>query len=106
MYVDDCVELKVLTDYFSRLTSILRIDTISHKLISARIIAIADLEEIEKLTSKDKAIFVLKRINSSLNGGIATSFYSLLEVMEECDGDDVASLANEIRRSVNKSGDL
>ena len=100
------MELKVLTDYYSRLTSILPIDKISPELISARIIAINDLEEIKSFkTSKEKASFVLQHIAKSLDGGITTSFYSLLKIMEDYGG-DMASLANDITRSLINSGDL
>lgn len=101
------MEKKILEDYYSQLTSILQIDRISPQLISARVINIDDLEEINNLkTSKEKASFVLQQIARSLNGHITTSFYSLLRIMEKYGG-DIASLANNIRRALIKSsGDL
>ena len=102
--VDDCMEMKVLEDYYSQLTSILPIDRIAPELVSARIITIQDLEEIDALkTSKDKASFVLQRIAKSLNGGVKTSFYKLLEIMEDYGG-DIAALAKDIKTA--SSGDL
>ena len=102
--VDNCMEMKVLEDHYSQLTSILPINRIAPKLISAHIITIQDLEEINTLkTSQDKVSFVLQQIAKSLNGGIKTSFYELLKIMEDYGG-DIAALAESIKRA--SSGNL
>ena len=106
-YVGSCKENEVFKKFYAKLVSILPIDKISPKLISAEIITIDDLDEIDgKTTSSKKASYILKNIGKSLKAGITSSFYGLLEVMEEYGG-DVAILAKDIKRAVNKSsGDI
>ena len=96
-------DLKIFQKFYSRLVSLLPISKIEHKLVSAEVITMDDIEEINGMTkSKDKAKYVLNIIVKSLEAGITSSFYALLNVMNEYGG-DLTSLAKEIRREVNKS---
>lgn len=105
--VGSCKENKVLNTFFKKLVSILPIREISSELISAEIITIGDSDEIDIIARQsEKASYVLKKIARSINAGITRSFYQLLKVMEDYGG-DVATLASDIKRALNKSsGDI
>ena len=80
---------------------------ITHLLVSAQIITTDDIEEINGMSrSKEKSSYVLRIVAKSLKVGIITSFYALLDVMENYGG-DVTALTKDIRSAlIESSGNL
>ena len=91
-------------NFFEKLAHILSviIDDILPKLVPPRIITTGDIEEISKIArSNDKALFILKKIGSTLETGLTNNFYILLELMtEEWCSDDIKAIVNDIRTSL------
>ena len=76
--------------------------TLLPHLLSERVVDHGDEKEISFLTkSTQKAKYVICKIARHLEAGYKAKFYSLLTVMTDY-GDDVATLANEIRIAVDK----
>ena len=97
------IENEVFKMYFSQLVSVLPTTNILPELVCAQIIIIDDIEEINSMSrSKEKSFFVLRTVAKSLEVGITTSFYALLDVMENY-GSDVTTLTNDIRSALIKS---
>ena len=85
--------------YYEKLASILPVANILHKLVPEGIITTGDIEEInDKPRSKEKASFILNKIDRSLEADANNSFYALLDIMEECGNDDVKSIVINMRR--------
>ena len=83
--------------YSETLATILPIQNMLPKLISAQIITYSDREEIDGLSrSQDKALFVLNLVDKSLRINKKDYFYLLLDIMEEYGG-VVTQLSNEIK---------
>ena len=80
---------------------------IIHLLVSAQIITTDDIEEINGMSrSKEKSSYVLRIVAKSLETDITSSFYALLDVMENYGG-DVTTLTNDIRSAlIESSGNL
>jgi len=94
-------EYHVLRESYYKLVQVLPVDSLSHRLVTAKIIDFNDEEEIaSRATSKQKATYVFCKIAGSLEAGYTEKFYQLLTIMEEYGG-DVAKLADEIRTSLN-----
>ena len=95
------MEREVLTTFYDKLVCILPVESISSKLVSARIITTDDVEKINTyILSKKKASFILKIIDRSLEAGVTDSFYILLDLMEEHGNVDVKGLVRDIRRAL------
>ena len=96
------MEREVLTTFYDKLVCILPVESISSKLVSARIITTDDIEKINNtdILSKKKASFILKIIDRSLEAGVTDSFYILLDLMEEHGNVDVKGLVRDIRRAL------
>ena len=80
---------------------------ITHLLVSAQIITTDDIEEINGMSRlKEKSSYVLRIVAKSLEVGVTTSFYALLDVMENYGG-DVTALTKDIRSAlIEYSGNL
>ena len=101
-YTGGINEFEVFTRYFNKLVNILPVKSITHNLISSRIITIDDDEEIKSIArSKDKASLVLRKVGRSLEVGVTQSFYELLMIMKQHRGDS-AILAAEIQNELVK----
>lgn len=101
-YVVGFKEFKVFTSFFDKLANILPTQNIITQLISVNIITIGDSEEIESIArTKEKAIFVLRKVAHSLDAGITESFYKLLTIMGDHKG-DARILATEIQQELKK----
>ena len=75
---------------------------ISHQLVSVKVITTDDIEEITAISrSKEKASYVLRIVARSLEAGITSSFYALLNIMENIGG-DVSVLASNIRTALTE----
>ena len=86
---------------YGKLANILPVTDILHKLIPEGIITTGDIEEInDKPRSKDKALFILNKIDRSLEADVKNSFNVLLDVMEECGNDDVRDIVIDMRRTL------
>lgn len=94
-------ENEVFIRFYSKLIDVLSINSISHYLVSAKIISTEDIEEIDSLkTSKSKNMYVLRIVDKSLKAGITLSFCKLLDIMENYGGDDVTELARTIKKEL------
>jgi len=90
----------VLLNSYFKLSQLLPVEKILHKLITARVIDLDDEEEIMSLTTtRKKAVYILHKIAAPLEAGYTEKFYQLLTIMKEYGG-DVAKLADEIRMSL------
>ena len=86
---------------YGKLANILPVTNILHNLIPEGIITTGDIEEISnKPRSKDKALFILNKIDRSLEADVKNSFNVLLDVMEECGNDDVRDIVIYMRRTL------
>ena len=95
-------ENEVFKKFYSQLVSLLPTTNISHQLVSAKVITTDDIEEITSISrSKEKASYVLRIVARSLEGGITSSFYTLLDIMENFGG-DVSALASSIRTALTE----
>jgi len=95
-------EYDVLLNSYFKLSRLLPIEKILHKLITARVIDLDDEEEIMSFTTtRKKAVYILHKIAAPLEAGYTEKFYQLLIIMEEYGG-DVAKLADEIRISLKQ----
>lgn len=78
----------------------LPINGILYQLVSAEIITLDDIEEINvKQKPQDKASFVLNIIDSCLAVGIKDKFYTLLDIMEQ-DNNNAKVLVKNIKRAL------
>ena len=94
------IENEVFKKFYSQLVSLLPTTNISHQLVSAKVITTDDIEEITAITrSKEKASYVLRIVARSLEADITSSFYALLNIMENFGG-DVSALASNIRTAL------
>ena len=96
-------DLKIFQKFYSKLVKLLPISKIAHELVSAEVITVDDIEEINGIPrSTDKAKYVLNIIVKSLEAGITSSFYALLNVMSDYGG-DLTLLADDIKKALNQS---
>ena len=92
------IEYKVFIQYYSKLTSILQVDLTPH-FVTAEIITLSDEDEITKAsTTSHRAAMkmLLKPVSSSLETGYTTSFYKMLEIMQQHGNDATQHLSGEI----------
>ena len=102
MYTGGFIENEVFKKFYSQLVSLLPTTSISHQLVSAKVITIKDFEEITSISrSEQKACYVLRIVARSLEGDITSSFYALLDIMENFGG-DVSVLASSIRTALTE----
>jgi len=95
-------EYDVFIQYYSRLTSILQVDLTPH-FVTAKIITLSDEDEITKTsTASHRAAMkmLLKPVSSSLETGYTTSFYKMLEIIQQHGIDAAQHLAGEILAEV------
>ena len=96
-------ECEVFTTFFDKLANTLPVQNIASRLISARIITVGDDEEIRSIArTKEKAMFVLRKVAHSLDASVTESFYKLLTILEE-HGSDAGVVAAEIRKELQKN---
>ena len=96
------MEREVLTNFYKKLVCILPVDSILYDLVPARIVTTDDVENIKHmLSSKDKASFILQKIDRSLEAKFTDDFHVLLDMLEECGNDDVKGLVRDIRQTIN-----
>ena len=96
--------MEVFTKYYSSLTSVLPIKSITSHLISAEMISFEDEEVIQQMTrSSEGSFLVLKKIASSLKVGQTKSFDKLLLIMEEHGGMSCNELANQMRGELTQN---
>ena len=94
-------ELKLFTSFYGRLTTVLSVSTLSHYLVSARILTTNEEEKLDKIdSSTDKAAFVLRKIAAHLQGGVTESFYSLLSLIENHGDISSIELVSEIKSGI------
>ena len=95
-----CREKEVLKTFYGKLAKIFPI-SILHELVPAGIITTDDMDDISHIPKrKDKASFILNKIDRSLEADVKKSFYTLLDAMEECGNDDVKHIVKDIRRTL------
>ena len=95
-------EFEVFTSYYNKLTSILQVD-LCPDFVSNKIISISDQDEIMKAadTSHRKAVvMLLSMISLPLSTGYTTSFYKMLEIMQQRGSDAAKHLAGEMLAKV------
>ena len=93
-------EKEVLKIFYGKLAKIFPISII-HKLVPAGIITIDDVDDICHIPRpKEKASFILDKIDKSLEADINNSFNTLLDAMEECGNDDVRDIVKDIWRTL------
>ena len=90
--------MEVFTDYYSKLISVLLIETLTSHLVTKRIINFEEEEEIRQTPLESQSsCLVLKKIASSLQAGLAYGFDELLLIMEQYGNISCVELASEIR---------
>ena len=88
--------------YYSKLTSILQVDLTPH-FVTAKIITLSDEDEITKssTTSHRAAMkMLLKPVSLTLETGYTTSFYKMLEIIQQHGNDAAQHLAGEVLAEV------
>jgi len=92
----------VFITYYSKLTSILQVDLTPH-FVTAKIITLSDEDEITKssTTSHRAAMkMLLKPVSLTLETGYTTSFYKMLEIIQQHGNDAAQHLAGEVLAEV------
>jgi len=92
----------VFIQYYSKLTSILQVDLCPH-FVTSNIITISDQDEIIKTATtsrKAAVIMLLNTISLPLSTGYTTSFYKMLEIIQQHGNDAAQYLAGEILAKV------
>ena len=90
--------MEVFTDYYSKLISVLPIETLTSHLVTKRIISFEEEEEIRQTPLESQSsCLVLKKIASFLQAGLAYGFDELLLIMEQYGNISCVELASEIR---------
>jgi len=87
----------VFITYYSKLTSILQVDLCPH-FVTSNIITISDQDEIIKTATtsrKAAVIMLLNTISLPLGTGYTTSFYKMLEIIQQHGFDAAQHLAGE-----------
>ena len=93
-------------NYYSKLTSVLQVDLCPH-FVTDNIITISDQDEIIKIAAtsrKAAVIMVLNTISLPLSTGYTTSFYKMLEIMQQQGNDAAQHLSGEILNKVGPPG--
>ena len=91
----------MLRIFYGKLAKIFPIDSILHELVSAGIITIDDMDDIKHIPRpKDRAAFILNKIDRSLEADVKNSFYTLLDAMEQCGNNDVRDIVRDIRMTL------
>lgn len=100
------IESEVFRKYYVQLVSILPANDLLHQLVATQVINMADVEEIASIsTSREKASYLLRIVARSLEAGITTSFYALLDIMENYGNFVTAQAANDIKKMlIEQSG--
>ena len=98
MFAGVSEEFEVFKVYYKRLAALLSVSTLFHHFVSARILAIEEVEELDAfVTNNKKAAFVLRKIGLDLKKGSTKKYYSLLSVMENYGDISSIQLVSEIR---------
>ena len=93
-------------NYYSKLTSVLQVDLCPH-FVTNNIITISDQDEIIKIAAtsrKAAVIMLLNTISLPLGTGYTTSFYKMLEIMQQHGNDAAQHLSGEILNEVGPPG--
>ena len=90
----------MLKIFYGKLAKIFPIN-ILHELVPAGVITTDDMDDISHIPKlKDKASFILNKIDRSLEADVKNSFYTMLDAMEECGNDDVRDIVRDIRKTL------
>jgi len=91
-------EFGLFISFYSRLVTVLSVSSLSHYLVSARILNTNEEEQLDKINnSTAKATFVLRKIAAHLEGGSTESFHSFLSLIEKYGDISSIQLVSEIR---------
>ena len=94
-------EYELFTYFYVRLATVLSVSSLSHHLVSARILTTNEEEQLDAIdNSTDKATFVLRKIAAHLEGGFTESFHSLLSLIENHGDISSIQLVSEIKSGI------
>ena len=94
-------EYKLFESFYVRLAMVVSVSSLSHHLVSARILTTQEEEQLDKFdNSTGKATFVLKKIAADLEAGLTESFYSLLSLIESHGDISSIQLVSEIKSGI------
>ena len=94
-------ENELFTYFYARLATVLSVSSLSHHLVSARILTTNEEEQLDAIdNSTDKATFVLRKIAAHLEGGFTESFHSLLSLIENHGDISSIQLVSEIKSGI------
>ena len=95
-------EYDVFIQHYSKLISILQVDLTPH-FVTAKIITLSDEDEITKastISHRAAMKMLLKPVSLSLETGYTTSFYKMLEIIQQHGNDAAQHLAGEMLAEV------
>ena len=102
--MNETVCREVFTNFYHKLSCIMNVEHIAAELVTQGIINFSQEQEIASINEvRQKAMYVLRIISASLDGGVTQSFEKLLEILGRNRG-DAALLANEIIKELTAGG--
>ena len=94
----ELAEYKLFTDYYCKLVDTLPASDLSHYFVSARVISLADHEEIVRSSTPQKAArLLLDRVSQQLQNGNSSVFNKMLLIMEHHGIATAKIVAKEVR---------
>ena len=88
-------------DFYGKLAAVLPIPTLSPHFVSKRLLNAAEEEELNAIsTSARKAVYVLRKISSSLQAGQTQSFYIFLKIVEEYGNAASIQVVHELKSEI------
>jgi len=83
-FTDAIKEYEVFIKFYGKLASVLQVHNLCPHLVSKNLLNTTEVEELHVIsTSVKKAVYVLRKISSSLQAGQTQSFYIFLSIVEE-----------------------
>jgi len=100
-FIDAIKEYEVFIKFYGKLASVLSVTTLCPHLIGKKLLIPTEVEELHAIsTSIKKAVYILRKISSSLQANQTQSFYTFLTIVEEHGNSASIQVVSDIRNEI------
>jgi len=105
IYITDAIkEYEVFIKFYGKLQSVLSVDTLPPYLFGENLLNINEVKELSTIPTRTrKAVYVLRKILSSLQAGQTQSFYMFLSILEEHGNASSLEVVSEMKFEIIES---
>ena len=97
-------EYPIFIKFYGKLASVLPVVTLSPYLVCKNLLNTTEIEELHAIsTSVKKAVYVLRKISSSLQAGQTQSFYIFITIIEEHGNAASVQVVSEMKSEIESS---